>query len=87
MLSSVLNSDPAIQMNIRIIRVFAKVRKLLESHKVILQKLMELEKNDANQEKRILLILDYLKSIEQMRQAEGAMKKRNRIGFKIGENE
>jgi hypothetical protein len=86
MLSSVLNSDLAIQMNIRIIRVFTKVRKLLESHKAILQRLLELEKNEENQEKRILLILDYLKSFEQMKQEAEAMKKRKRIGFKIGEN-
>jgi adenosine deaminase len=81
-----LHSDLAIQMNIRIIRVFAKVRKLLESHQEILQRLLELEKNDENQEKRIMLILDYLKSFEQMKQEAESMKKRKRIGFKIGEN-
>ena len=31
-LSSVLNSDLSIEMNIRIIRVFTKMRKLLETH-------------------------------------------------------
>jgi hypothetical protein len=86
MLSSVLNSNLAIQMNIRIIRVFTKMRKLLETHQEILQRLMVLEKNDKDQDKRIMLILDYLKSLEQQEQQEQSMKNRKRIGFRIGEN-
>jgi hypothetical protein len=86
MLSSVLNSNLAIQMNIRIIRVFTKMRKLLETHQEILQRLMVLEKNDEDHDKRIMLILDYLKSLEQQEQQEQSMKNRKRIGFKIGEN-
>ena len=85
MLSSVLNSNLAIQMNIRIIRVFTKMRKLLETHQEILQRLLVLEKNDVDQDKRIMLILDYLKSLEQQEQHEQAMKNRKRIGFRIGE--
>ena len=37
MLSSVLNSDRAIMVNIQIIRVFTKMRELLETHKEILK--------------------------------------------------
>jgi len=85
MLSSVLHSDLAIQTNIKIIRVFTKVRKLLETHQEILKRLMVLEKNDGDQEKKIMLVLDYLKSFEQMKREEEAMKKRKRIGFKIDE--
>jgi ORF6N domain len=86
MLSSVLHSDLAIEMNIRIIRVFTKMRKLLETHQEILQRLMVLEKNDEDQDKRIMLILDYLKSLEQKEQHDQSMKNRKRIGFKIGED-
>jgi hypothetical protein len=39
MLSSVLNSERAISVNIQIIRVFARMRTMLESHKEILRKL------------------------------------------------
>ena len=53
MLSSVLNSDLAIQVNIRIIRIFTKIRRLLESNQEILERLMILEKNDEDQEKKI----------------------------------
>ena len=38
MLSSILNSDRAIMVNIQIIRVFTRIRKMLESHKEILKK-------------------------------------------------
>ncbi|MCY7309914.1 MAG: ORF6N domain-containing protein [Chitinophagaceae bacterium] len=44
MLSSVLNSDTAIEVNIRIIRIFAKLRKMLLTHKDILLKLEQMEK-------------------------------------------
>jgi hypothetical protein len=85
MLSSVLNSTLAIKMNIRIIRVFTKMRKMLETHQEILQRLLVLEKNDGDQDKRIMLVLDFLKSLEQQEQQEQSMKNRKRIGFKIGE--
>jgi hypothetical protein len=39
MLSSVLNSDRAIEVNIRIIRIFTKLREMLLTHKDILSKL------------------------------------------------
>ena len=39
MLSSILNSETAIRMNIRIIRIFTKMRELLMTHKDILLQL------------------------------------------------
>nr|NQU92947.1 ORF6N domain-containing protein [Bacteroidota bacterium] len=53
MLSSVLNSDRAIMVNIQIIRVFTKMRQMLETHKEILQKLEQLEKKDIEQDDKI----------------------------------
>jgi hypothetical protein len=44
MLSSVLNSDRAILVNIQIMRVFTKMRALLDSHKEILRKLESIER-------------------------------------------
>ena len=38
MLSCVLNSNRAIQVNIQIIRIFARMREILSTHKDILQK-------------------------------------------------
>ncbi|MCB0710448.1 MAG: ORF6N domain-containing protein, partial [Chitinophagaceae bacterium] len=44
MLSSILNSDTAIEVNIRIIRVFTKLREYALTHKEILLQLAKLEK-------------------------------------------
>ncbi|MFQ6081941.1 MAG: ORF6N domain-containing protein [Candidatus Aminicenantia bacterium] len=43
MLSSVLRSERAIQVNIQIMRTFVKLRKILASHKELARKLEELE--------------------------------------------
>jgi len=43
MLSSVLNSQRAIQVNIQIMRTFTKLRQILSSHKELAQKLHQLE--------------------------------------------
>jgi len=82
MLSSVLNSDRAILVNIQIMRVFTKMRALLESHKEILRKLESLEKKDIEQEDKILLIFEYLKQLEQAKQEETIFRERKRIGYK-----
>jgi ORF6N domain len=82
MLSSVLNSDRAIMVNIQIIRVFTKMRKMLETHKEILQKLEKPEKKDIEQDEKIVLIFKYLRQLEKSRQEETDLKNRPRIGYK-----
>ncbi len=48
MLSSVLNSDRAIQVNIQIMRIFLKLRNMIASHKNLLKKIEYMEqKYDA----------------------------------------
>lgn len=44
MLSSVLRSERAIQVNIQIMRIFTQLRKLLSSHKELREKIEQLEK-------------------------------------------
>ena len=44
MLSSVLNSDRAILVNIQIMRTFIKLRQLIATHKDLLKKIEEMEK-------------------------------------------
>jgi hypothetical protein len=82
MLSTVLNSERAIMVNIQIIRVFTKMREMLTSHKEILQKLEQLERKDIEQDKRILLIFEYIKQLEKAKQLETKFKERKRIGYK-----
>ena len=63
MLSSVLNSEQAINVNIQIIRIFTRMRKLIMSHKNILLKLEELEKSSLKNKEDIKLIFSYLKKL------------------------
>jgi ORF6N domain len=49
MLSSVLNSETAIEVNIQIIRIFTRMRELLLTHKDILIKLEQAEKKMTKQ--------------------------------------
>jgi hypothetical protein len=82
MLSSVLNSDRAIIVNIQIIRVFTKIRRLLETHSDILRKLEEIEKKEIMHDQQIILIFEYLRQLEQSRQQQEDQANRKRIGFR-----
>ena len=82
MLSSILNSERAISVNIQIICVFTRMRAMIESHKEILKKLEMLEKKDIELNDKVTLIFEYLKELEQSKQEETDLKQRKRIGFK-----
>jgi hypothetical protein len=77
MLSCVLNSKRAIEVNIQIIRIFTRLRELVLTHKGILLKLEQLERNAVRQDDDIKLIFDYLKEL--LSSKTGPMRK---IGFK-----
>ncbi len=83
MLSSVLNSERAISVNIQIIRVFAKMREMLETQNELLQKLEQLQKKEVEQDEKIMLIFEYLKQLEQSKQEELKQKQRNKIDYKL----
>lgn len=87
MLSSVLNSDTAIMVNIQIIRVFTKIREMLETHNEILKKLDDMERKGIEQNDKIMLIFEYIKQFEQTKQQELEYKNRKRIGFITPEKE
>ena len=82
MLASILNSDRAIQVNIQVIRVFNRMRGMIAFHSEILRKLEELQKNDVEQDKKILIIFEYLKQLEQVKQQEEEQQNRRKIGFR-----
>jgi len=60
MLSSVLNSDRAIEVNIAIMRTFVKLRQWLETHEKLARKLVELEKRYDQQFKVVFDVLNEL---------------------------
>jgi flagellar capping protein FliD len=76
MLSSVLNSKIAIQVNIAILRTFVKLRQLLKDHKDLADKIERLEQKYDQQFKVIFT------AIKQMLKEDS--KPRPRIGFKLG---
>jgi len=82
MLSSILNSNQAIQVNIQIIRIFTKMRELMASHKEILKRLYHLENKGIEYEDKIALVFEYLKKLKTATQREVLQKNRPRIGFK-----
>ena len=79
MLSSILNSDTAIEVNIRIIRVFTRIREYALTHKEILVKLLKLEKEVSGNSKDIENIFVIMK---ELLERERKPKTRNKIGFK-----
>ena len=80
MLSSILNSDVAIEVNIRIIRVFTKLREYALTHKEILLQLGKLEKEVKGNSKDIENIFMVLKELIE-KQSKPAPPK-NKTGFK-----
>ncbi|SIO52884.1 ORF6N domain-containing protein [Chitinophaga niabensis] len=63
MLSCVLNSERAIAVNIRIIRIFTRMREMMLTHKDILLKLEQLETKTSRQDGEIKKIFEYLKKL------------------------
>jgi hypothetical protein len=82
MLSSVLKSETAIHVNIRIIRVFTKMRELLLTHKDILLQLEKIEKKLTGHDEDIELIFQYLKQLLNPPQSP-----RRKIGFRRKDEE
>jgi hypothetical protein len=77
MLSSVLNSERAIRVNIAIMRAFVQLRQILASHEDLARKLSELEKNYDSQFK---VVFD---AIRQLMTSPDPPRKE--IGFKVRE--
>ena len=78
MLSSVLKSERAIQVNIAIMRAFVRIRKILSTHKKLACKLNELERKIEKHDKKIQSIFDAIRQL--MSPPE---KQTNRIGFSV----
>ena len=80
MLSSVLNSDRAIKVNIAIMRVFVKLRETLETNRELAKKFAELESRVGKHDEEIAAILEAMRQL--MAPPEKA---RCEIGFHVRE--
>ena len=63
MLSSVLNSDRAIEVNIAIMRAFVQLRKISSSRKQLVQKLREIETRLEDHDEKIEVIFEAIKQL------------------------
>lgn len=80
MLSSVLNSKKAIELNISIVRVFIQMRKTFAEKNTIQDQLEVLQKKTENNSQNIELLFHYLDELESPAPKQQTRKK---IGFKI----
>jgi hypothetical protein len=77
MLSSVLNSETAIQVNIQIIRLFTKMKHMILDNKDLWMKIEKIEQHLLKNDEEIKTIFAYLKKLLIQEN-----KPRNPIGFK-----
>jgi len=81
MLSSILNSPTAIKVNIQIMRLFTRMRKMMHTHQDILTQLGQMRQAMAGQDERIDLIFEYFDKMENRRDEPESEKPRRMIGF------
>jgi len=82
MLSSVLKSARAKEMNIAIMRTFVALRKMALNYNEVMSALDKVIHAVNGHEEQIKLIFDYLKQFEKTKQHEFDQQNRKTIGFK-----
>jgi hypothetical protein len=79
MLSGILNSDRAINVNIQIMHIFSKVRKILSNDLNLKLEIEDIKRKLLNQDKNIELVFNYL---DELIEKEENQIPRKKIGFK-----
>lgn len=82
MLSSVLNSERAVQVNIAIMRAFVKIRQILSMNKELAHKLAELERKIEKHDVKIQAIFEAIRKL----MAPVPLKSKPQIGFRPDPN-
>src|SRR3989338_6564096 len=82
MLSSVLNSDRAVQVNIQIMRVFVKLRELILSHKDLARKIEDLERKFGEHDAKIIHIFNEIRRLMAVPEPLDNYK-RTKVGFVV----
>jgi len=80
MLSGILNSINAIQVNIAIMRAFVQLRRFLDIHKELARSIEELEQVVSVHDEKIQLIFSAIKQLMEEKENPTA---RNPVGFSI----
>lgn len=79
MLSGILNSKRAIEVNVQIIRTFVKLREMIISNKELRLKIEDMERK---YDKRFKMVFDTLKNLIEDNKKEISIEKKEAIGFK-----
>jgi len=82
MLSSVLKSKQAVEINIAIMRTFTMIRKMMLAHKDIMKNIEEMSLQISEHNNQFMVIFEYLKKFEEAKQQQLEQANRKRIGFK-----
>ncbi len=80
MLSSVLKSKRAVQVNIEVMRAFVRLRRILASHKELARKVEELERRIGGHDQQIQAVFQAIRQLMTPPEA-----KKRKIGFLIRE--
>lgn len=85
MLSSVLNSEKAIEVNIKIMRIFTRFRKMLLENTDIRLAIEKLERKTENNTKNIEVVFRYMDELleEKISPIKKKEKPRKSIGYKV----
>jgi len=83
MLSSVINSERAIMVNIQIMRVFARIREILMDNLNVKIEIEEIKKKLANHDQNIELVFSYL---DELIEKHNTPEPRRALGFKSAGN-
>lgn len=87
MLSSVLNSKKAIEINIAIIRTFTMIRKALLLQKDMVQEIGNIKRQLIEHDDKLVVILEYLRQFEETKQQQLEQTNRKPIGYNIQDKE
>ena len=82
MLSSVLSSPTAINVNIQIMRLFTKMREMIANHQEIFRQLDEIRNSVKGHDNQLELIFEYLKQLEESKRLELDQQNRRKIGYR-----
>ncbi|MFZ3065539.1 MAG: hypothetical protein WA277_09685, partial [Nitrospirota bacterium] len=82
MLSSILNSEQAIKINIAIMRAFVKLREMLSNSKELAYKFAELERKIERHDEEIKAVFDAIRKL----MAPPPETKKRKIGFIVREH-
>ncbi len=81
MLSSVLNSERSVQVNILIMRAFVKLRQILVAHKELSLRLDELERESVKHDAEIKTIFEAIQQLAELPAEPPPEQSKKAIGF------